>query len=176
VERIAAAVQDAPPRCGRTKVVAIDGRSGAGKSTVARGLGTRLTAPVLQMEGLYDGWDGLERGVARLAADVLAPLARGEAAHVPQWDWHAGAWGVPRRLPARPPVLVVEGVGAGAAAIAPYASVVVWVEAPDATRRERAIARDGETYEPFWATWAQQERALLARDDIRARADLVIEM
>jgi para-aminobenzoate synthetase len=170
------ALAAAPSRCGTTRVIAIDGRSGAGKSTLARAVGTRLGAPVLQLEGLYDGWDGLERGVARLASDVLAPLARGEAVEVPQWDWHAEAWGAPRRLPARLPALVVEGVGAAAMEAAPFASLVVWVEAPDAVRQERAIARDGDTYKPFWDTWARQEQALLERDDIRSRADLVIEL
>jgi len=176
VERVVAALAAAPARCGTTKVVVLDGRSGAGKSTLARALGTRLSAPVLQLEGLYDGWDGLARGVARLASDVLAPLARGEDAHVPQWDWHAEAWGAPRRLPARLPLLVVEGVGAGAVDAARFASVLVWVQAPDDVRHERAIARDGDAYTPFWDAWADQERQLLARDDIRSRADMVIEM
>lgn len=175
-DRVVAALGDAPPRCGQTKVVAVDGRSGAGKSTLARALGQRLDAPVLQLEGLYDGWDGLERGVARLASDVLAPLARGEEAQVPQWDWHADAWDTPRRLPAGLPVLVVEGVGAGAAAPARHASVVVWVDTPDGVRRDRALTRDGATYEPFWETWARQEEQLLRDDDIRSRADLIVQM
>jgi hypothetical protein len=176
VQRVLRAFADAPSRCGATRVVAIDGRSGAGKSTLARAVGSHLGAPVLQLEGLYDGWDGLERGVARLAADVLAPLARGEAVAVPQWDWHAARWGEPRRLPAHLPALVVEGVGAGAAPAAPFASVVVWVQAPDAVRHERAIARDGDTYKPHWDAWAEQEERLLHHDDIRSRADLVIEL
>ena len=177
VERVAAAVQAAPARCGPTRVVGVDGRSGAGKSTFARALAERLDgAPVLQLEGIYDGWDGLQRGIDRLAAEVLTPLAAGRDAAVPQWDWAAQAWGTPRPVAARAPVLVLEGVGAGALAVAPFLSVSVWLEVPDAVRRDRALARDGETYRPFWETWAAQEAALLARDDIRWRADVVIEM
>jgi hypothetical protein len=176
LQRVVAALDAAPPRCGTTRVVAVDGRSGAGKSTFARVVAEALDAPVVPLEGLYDGWDGLERGVQRLADDVLAPLARGEDALVPRWDWEAKGWAEPRRLPARPPVLVLEGVGAGALPVAPFLSVLVWIEVPDALRRDRALTRDGDTYAPFWDAWAAQEAALLAGDDIRSRADVVIEM
>jgi hypothetical protein len=71
-------------------------------------------------------------------------------------------------------VLVVEGVGAGAARVAPYLSVLVWLELPDAVRKARALERDGEKYRPFWGLWAAQEQALLAREDIPGRADVLV--
>ena len=71
------ALRAAPPRAGATRVLAIDGRSGAGKSTLARALAGELGAPLVALEDLYGGWDGLERGVELLREAVLEPLAQG---------------------------------------------------------------------------------------------------
>ena len=73
-------------------VIAIDGRSGAGKTSLASGLGSALGAPVVTLEDLYGGWDGLERGIDLLVSEVLEPLGAGVAARVPRYDWVTAAW------------------------------------------------------------------------------------
>ena len=64
------------------------------------------------MDELYPGWDGLAAGVARLRAEVVAPLAAGRPAGYRRWDWARDTYGEHRDL-GTPPLLVVEGVGAG---------------------------------------------------------------
>ena len=151
-------------------VLAIDGRSGAGKSTLAGALG----ATVVSLEDLYGGWDGLRPGIDRLVRDVLEPLRAGRTALVPRYDWHAQRWGAPWPL-ARPPLLVVEGVGAGALAAAPYLSALVWVEASAPARRARALARDGAVYDDArWAQWALAEDEYVASDRPMERADVTV--
>ena len=156
-----------------TYVVAIDGRSGSGKTVLAAGLGAELGAPVVSLEDLYGGWDGLERGIDLLVADVLAPLRAGTAARVPRYDWAARAWATPWVLEP-PEIAVVEGVGAGARRAAAYAGTLIWLEEPAAVRKRRALDRDGAAYAPYWDMWAAQEDALLAREHTRDRADLVV--
>jgi para-aminobenzoate synthetase len=133
-----------PARAGKTRVIAIDGRSGAGKSSLDL-----------------------------LVSEVLEPLRAGKAARVPRYDWVARAWGTPWVLEP-PEVLIVEGVGAGARRAAGYASMLIWIEEPAAVRKKRALDRDGETFLPYWDMWAAQEDAMLMRDHTPARADLVI--
>ena len=70
----------ASPRTGATCVLAIDGRSGAGKSTLAQALALALDAPIVALEDLYGGWDGLEGGVSLLLEAVLKPFASGSVA------------------------------------------------------------------------------------------------
>ena len=171
----ATAVRRAAPRNGRTRVVAIDGRSGAGKTSLAAGLRAELGAPVVALEDLYGGWDGLERGIDLLVSEVLEPLSAGRAARVPRYDWVAAAWGTPWVLEP-PEVLIVEGVGAGARRAAAYESVLAWMEAPQSVRKKRALDRDGETFAPHWDMWAAQEDAMLARERTPERADLVIDL
>lgn len=154
-------------------MVAIDGPSGAGKTTLAQDVVALLGCPVVHMDDLYPGWDGLREGVALLVSEVLEPLAAGRAARYRVWDWAGRRRGETRVL-GTPPVLVVEGCGASVGEAARYAAVRVWVDAPQEVRRARGLARDGEAYRPFWERWAAQEEALFAADATRARADLVV--
>jgi uridine kinase len=160
------------PRAGRTRVIAVDGRSGAGKTSFAAALQAALDAPVVTLEDLYGGWDGLERGVDVLVSKVFEPLAAGRAALVPRYDWVAGGWDTPWTLEP-PEVLIVEGVGAGARRAAAYESVLVWMEEPAPVRKKRALDRDGDTFAPYWDAWAAQEDAMLARERTPDRADIV---
>lgn len=162
------------PAAGRTRVVAVDGRSGSGKTSLAVELSGALNAPVVAVEDLYGGWDGLERGIDVLVSAVLEPLAAGRAALVPRYDWIAAAWDAPWTLEP-PEVLMVEGAGAGARRAAAYHSVLVWMEAPAPVRKKRALDRDGETFAPFWDAWAAQEDAMLARERTPQRADIRID-
>ena len=173
-ETVAEAARQAAPRCGRTRILAVDGRSGAGKTSLAAGLRAALGAPVVALEELYGGWDGLDRGIDLLVSEVLEPLSTGRAARVPRYDWAAAAWGTPWVL--EPPgLLIVEGVGAGARRAAAYASVLVWMEAPESVRKKRALDRDGETFAPHWNAWAAREDAMLAREHTPDRADFLID-
>ena len=171
---IGAAVQAAAARAGRTRVVAIDGRSGAGKTLLASQLRTRLGAPVVSLEDLYGGWDGLEHGIDLLVSEVLVPFADERAAWVPRYDWITREWAEPVLLEP-PELLIVEGAGAGARRAAAFESLVVWLEVASSVRKKRTLDRDGDTFAPYWDMWAAQEDAMLARERTPERADVVID-
>ncbi|PJJ71879.1 hypothetical protein CLV46_1433 [Diaminobutyricimonas aerilata] len=155
----------------RGPVLLIDGRSGAGKSDLARLVTGRVPgAQLVRLDDVYPGWDGLAAGSAHVVAHVLDPVAPGWRA----WDWAAereGPWGP--LDPARP--LIVEGCGAASAAARQRAHLTVWVELDAGTRRRRALERDGDAYAPHWERWARQEDAFLAAEHPREGADLVVD-
>ena len=156
-------------------IIAIDGRSGAGKTTLAIELAARLRehhkVSLFHLEDIYPGWNGLAAGIERYVSTVLAPLHRGDPAEWVSWDWTAHYDGETRTTqPAE--IVLVEGVGAAAEAARPFLAAVVWADSPEHDRRSRALARDGESYEPYWDEWAAQEQAWLAGDDVPARADV----
>ena len=163
------------PRCGPVRLVAVDGPSGSGKSVVGAAIGQVLACPVIHMDDIYPGWDGLADAVPLVTTQVLEPLARGEAAAYRRWDWVHNRWsGRTVRLPPAP-TLVLEGVGSSVLPAGDYAAVCVWVEASRSVRFARGIHRDGEAYRPHWERWAAQEEALFAADRTRDRADVVLD-
>ncbi len=164
LSRIFAAAGDDRP------VVLIDGRSGSGKSTVARRLvaGWPGGAQLVRLDDLYPGWDGLELGSAQVAETVLAPVNPGWRA----WDWGAGRPGEWHPVDPTTP-LVIEGSGALSRRNRELATFGIWVELDDDTRKKRALERDGATYAPHWDRWAAQEEAFLLRENPRTLADIV---
>jgi len=170
-----ATISESQPRCGATRVIAIDGPSGAGKTDFTAALAGQLpSAQVLHMDDLYPGWDGLEQAVADLHDRVLAPLARGEPAAYRRWSWVRGRYAGWHDVAATD-LLIVEGVGAGAGPGADLESGLIWLEADREVRLRRAIDRDGELYRPHWQRWAAREEALFALDRTRSRAAVILD-
>jgi uridine kinase len=174
LDDLVARVRKAPARAGSTRVLAIDGPGGSGKSTLAARLASLLSAPVVHMDDLYPGWDGLPAAPPLLHDWVLDPLAHGRPVRYQRYDWSFGAYGDWVDVPSTE-VLVVEGCGCGSRIIAPYLSMLLWVEAPRAIRVARGIERDGEAHRPLWERWARQEDALFTVENTRERADYRID-
>ena len=159
-------------------LIAVDGRSGAGKTTLAVELATLLrehhTVSLFHLEDIYPGWDGLAEGLERYVRTVLTPLAAGQPARWTAWDWSANDDGAARLMqPAD--IVVVEGVGAACAAARDLLDVVIWIDADNDLRRTSALARDGDTYAPFWQRWSDQEDRWLASDRPSEHADLLVQ-
>jgi hypothetical protein len=154
-------------------VVLIDGRSGSGKTSLARALVARWPlrgrVQLVALDSLYPGWDGLADGAEAARDLILRPHARGLIGVWERWDWEASA---PAEAHAVDPSLplIVEGSGLLTAATARLGDVRVWLESPPQSRMRRALQRDGETYRPLWARWAEQEERHLALDEPTRRA------
>jgi len=171
--RVLRAALDRPPTLGAGRLVCIDGLAGSGKTTLARALAAQAPeALVLGTDEMLEGWRGLP-GLGRSVEALLRPLAAGRPGHWRRWDWYADAWAETRTVEPGP-LLVLEGVGSAAAAYDELITLLVWVEADRDVRLARWLARDGEAMRPHWDTWLADEEALHAREDTRARADLVL--
>ncbi|MFJ2956281.1 uridine kinase [Streptomyces sp. NPDC087270] len=170
---MAAGMGGLAPSCGRTRLIAVDGHAGAGKTTLARHLAAALGgSPVVHTDDLatheqpFD-WTG------RLAAQVLGPLGAGRGAVHEVYDWHARRFAGEQTVDAAPCV-VLEGVGTGRAALRPHLALVLWLEVGPAEARRRGLRRDGPELTPFWTGWTAAEDAHFAADPTRPYADLLV--
>jgi uridine kinase len=152
-----------PPR------ILIDGRSGSGKTEFARTLAAGLPgAQLVRLDDLYPGWGGLEGGSIAVHTDVLSHF------RWRRFDWATDSLAEWHELdPALP--IVVEGCGALSAANRALATLGLWVELDEATRKRRALLRDGDSYAPHWDDWAAQEDVFIARERPRERADAIVD-
>lgn len=149
-------------------VTLIDGRSGSGKSELATLIARGIPgAQVLRLDDLYPGWDGLDAASEAVPAILASGVWRA-------WDWAAAAPGEVHHLDLSAPI-IVEGVGALSRASRPLAHTALWLTTDDATRKDRALARDGDTFAPHWDRWAAQEESFIAREEPASLADVVIQ-
>lgn len=167
-----------PRTLGRSRFLCIDGRAGAGKTSLGSAVETAAaehgTVRLVHMDDIYEGWSGLDKALPRVADDLVAPLREGRPGRYQRYDWSAGSradWHVVE--PAD--LLVLEGVGSGAAAYADVITTLAWVEAPRPLRIERGIERDGADVLPDWMAWMDAEDSMFARERTRERADVVVD-
>jgi hypothetical protein len=162
---------------GKTRLVAVDGRGGAGKSTVARGLAAACGgAPIVRVDDfLY--WRDIEGWWPRLEHEALRPLLAGRAARYRVRDWAGdplgqGLNGWTEVPPAD--IVIVEGIGSSRRAISGDLALALWVETPREERLRRGIARDGEERRGLWLEYMALEDEFFRRDGAPERADYVI--
>lgn len=114
-------------------VVLIDGRSGAGKTTLANTLICHHADwQLVHADDLYPGWSGLSA-----VWDLRDLVAR---RRYRRWDWYQNRFDDEVILNANRP-LVIEGCGVLTPTNAPLASLRVWCEVSAPLRRHRALAR-----------------------------------
>ena len=149
-------------------LVGIGGHGAAGKTTLAR------MVPGAQIVSTDEFWDGEGFDLDRLEREVVAPLARGDAATFASYDWAARETRGSRTVEPTG-VVIVEGVCALHRKLRDAYAVRVWVEASYDVRLARAIARDGEAARQTWVdVWMPSEDRYVERDDPVGCADLVI--
>ncbi|WP_036421763.1 MULTISPECIES: aminobenzoate synthetase [unclassified Mycobacterium] len=160
-------------RLDEAATVLVDGRSGSGKSTLAMQLhDVWADSVVVRLDDIYPGWDGLFWAADHVHQSLLAPRAAGEAGRWRSWDWSGACPGDWHRVD-RGQRLVIEGIGALTPATRALADLGIWVDADDATRKRRALRRDGDLYRPHWDRWAAQEEDFVARHRPKECADLI---
>ena len=185
VARIAAA----PAGGGPVRRVCVDGPAGSGKTTLARALADALSDPdgpgldvrVVHGDEVYEGWPVVAGAADRVAAFallaqrldawLLTPWASGSTATQPVWDWHAGEWGEPVEVPAAG-VVVLDGVGLASRSLRERAALSIWVEAAEAVRLDRVLARDGESLRAEMLGWQADEQRWFALDGTRRGCDV----
>lgn len=166
-------------------LVAVDGMSAAGKSTLAaRVVDALADAALVHGDDFYRVMDNDDRFALtpedgynqdfdwqRLRHQVLEPLRAGRTASYQRYDWSTGQLGEWAEVGAVSTV-VIEGVYVSRAELRSQFDLVVWVETSAATRARRQAKRDDT---PSWVDrWDAAERHYIDRYAPAALADLVV--
>lgn len=160
----------------RTSVVAVDGHSSSGKSSLGRRLQAALpSAGLLHTDDLawHHGvfsWDTL------LVGEVLPVVLSGAPLRYRPPAWVERGRDGEVALPGGLAVLIVEGVGASQASVRQELDVAVWVETREPTRLARDAVRvaAGETSPADYLSWMAEENAHMIVDQPWLSADMVV--
>lgn len=155
-------------------VVAVDGRSASGKSTLAAALAQESGWCVVATDDLawwhsFFDWTDLLR-------EVLEPERRGEAVAVTPPAWRERGRDGAVQIPAGVAAVVVEGVGSSREVVRDLLDVAIWVHAPLAQveAREQERIATGHVTASLAQEWMTAELPFLADDRPWRRADLVV--
>lgn len=179
---LAAGVRQAADARGHA-LVAIDGRSLAGKTKLATDLLPHLghTASILAVDSYFEPLDPPSTPVLarrwRLRADALrtalADLKAGRKVHHRPYDWDNDRV-LPETIIA-PGLVLAEGLGALKRELRAFYDFSIWVEGRHATRLDRLVARDGSRYLELWTgQWLPLEEDYVAAEEPWRAADLIV--
>jgi hypothetical protein len=162
----------------RGVVLAVDGRSSSGKTTLAALMqGTVAGAAVVHTDDI--AWWHSRFGWADLLIDaILLPIHRGEQVSFrpPRWAEHGRGGSID--VPASCPLLIIEGVGAGRREAAHLVDVLIWVQSDQRKAERRSLARVGQPGGPRTVRdlceWMAEEEPFLADQKPWERAELIV--
>ncbi len=160
------------------RLIAIDGRAGAGKSRFASALIPYCGDVALVRVDDFLWWGDIETWWPRLREEALEPLLAGRAAQFRARDWDNDPLGraVGGNVVIEPAeTVIIEGVTSSRRDLADRLDLAFWVEAPQDTRLRRGLERDGEDMRGRWQDWMVREDEFFASDGAQSRADYVID-
>ncbi len=170
---VAGARSSVAPTGMSTRVVAVDGPGGAGKSTFAARLATALGEVQIIHTDDFAAWDNPVDWWPALLDQALIPLSRGESC-----TYQPTTWGddVRPSVTIRPDEFVVlEGVTASRRAFRPYIAYTIWIDTPRDLRLQRGLERDGEGALGPWERWMTAEDAFIADERPLEQVDLIVK-
>jgi hypothetical protein len=162
----------------RPVVVAIDGRSNAGKTTLAAGICRAVpgsvvihTDDIAWMHSRF-GWDDL------LIGGILEPVRQGRALSYRPPRWVEQGREGSLEVPAGCPLLVIEGDGAGRREVAGLIDFLIWVQSDEREAERRVLDRIGKPNEAptlgHHREWMAEERPFNAAQRTWERADAIV--
>ena len=161
-------------------ICAIDGKCGAGKTSLARMLASVFDASVIHMDDFYvpfrertpaftsvPGWNV---DLPRFREEVLVPLAQHRAFSYRHYDPRSDSFTAEVSVPAAD-VYIIEGSYCLRPDLVPHWDLTCFVDLPDDLQQERILRRNGpEILKMFNNQWIPNERVYHAAYDIPEKA------
>jgi uridine kinase len=167
--------------------VAIDGRCGSGKTTLAHKLQSELGCAVVSMDDFFLRLEqrtkeryetpGGNVDYERFREEVADPLLRGERASYRPFDCRTFTLGKPVILPEHP-ILLVEGTYSSHPALWDFYHLHIFLSVSPEEQKKRILAREGEKkWKMFESKWIPLEELYFSachaeeRSELRIRTD-----
>ena len=166
-------------------VLALDGRCGAGKTTLAAALARQFPdSSTLHTDDFYlppaqraRGWEKTpcaNMDLARLRDGALRPAYEGQTVAYRAYSCREGTY-IPARQLAAQPLVLLEGSYSHHPLLAGCETLRVFLTCSKAEQTRRLQAREGERFANFAARWIPLEEAYFAQYHIEETADFVVD-
>jgi hypothetical protein len=162
----------------RPVVLAVDGRSSSGKTTVAARLQDVVAGSAVVHTDDIAWWHSRFGWADLLIGGILAPARAGRSVSYrpPRWDERQRPGAI--AVSADCPLLIIEGVGAARREIAHLTDAAIWVQADERETERRNLVRlgqpDGSPTVQHLRDWMAEEIPFLAGQRPWARAGIIV--
>ena len=156
-------------------LIAIDGRAGAGKTTLAASFFDELsvdkTVEVIHMDDLYDGWENAlgERLTQTLESIVKSHQSK-VAFEIDIFNWQSMSFDS-KRVIYPVDILILEGVGAGQKVVRDAGATLHWLDIDAEVGIQRVLNRDGNQIASQMKQWQIAQEIHFLRDKTRENAE-----
>ena len=166
-------------------VLALDGRCGSGKTTLANTLARQFPAStILHTDDFYlptadrvPGWEQIpcaNMNLARLRDEALRPAYEGQPVPYRAYSCREGRCLPVQQLSAQP-LVILEGSYSHHPLLAGYETLRVFVTCSKPEQTRRLQAREGARCADFAARWIPLEEAYFAQYNVEVKADFAID-
>lgn len=149
-------------------VLAIDGKSGAGKSTFSQKLAQNLSVIVVNCDDFYSGppkkgdelsWNSLSVqkkynqviDYKKIKKQVLKPLLKNKTAAYYPFNFKKGYGLSSKKIILKPqPVIILDGIYSARPELSSLVDLSVLVTYPEKPRRQRLLKREGKKFMSQW--------------------------
>lgn len=156
-------------------LIAIDGRAGAGKTTLAASFYEELSADktvaVIHMDDLYNGWENaLSERLTQTLESIVKSHQSKVAFEIDIFNWQSMSFDSKRVI--HPiDVLILEGVGAGQKVVRDAGATLYWLDIDAEVGIQRVLNRDGNQIASQMKQWQIAQEIHFLRDKTRENAE-----
>ncbi|GBL31537.1 hypothetical protein EMGBS11_05220 [Actinomycetota bacterium] len=156
-------------------LIAIDGRAGAGKTTLAARLFEELsldkTVEVIHMDDLYNGWEkALDEGLTKTLKSIVKSHHNKVAFEIEIFNWHSMSFDS-KEVINPVDILILEGVGAGQKVVRDAGATLYWLDIDAEVGIQRVLNRDGNQIASQMKQWQISQETHFMRDKTRENAE-----
>ena len=156
-------------------LIAIDGRAGAGKTTLAARFFDELsvdkTVEVIHMDDLYDGWENaLDEGLTKTLESIVNAHNNNVSIKIDIFNWESMSFDS-KRVINPVDLLILEGVGAGQKVVRDAGATLYWLDIDAEVGIQRVLNRDGNQSASQMKQWQISQEIHFIRDKTRENAE-----
>ncbi len=156
-------------------LIAIDGRAGAGKTTLAahffEELSADKTVEVIHMDDLYNGWDNaLSNPLSEILDRISTAHIAGREFVIKIFNWHTMEFDR-QEIVTPTDYLIIEGVGAAQQIVRETGATTYWLDIEPEVGLQRVLDRDGAHIEGQMRQWQVDQDKHFARDETRENCE-----
>jgi uridine kinase len=156
-------------------LIAIDGRAGAGKTTLAARFFDELavdkSVEVIHMDDLYDGWENaLNERLTQTLESIVNAHHNKAGFEIDIFNWQSMFFD--SKIEINPvDILILEGVGAGQKVVRDAGATLYWLDIDADVGIQRVLNRDGNQIASQMKQWQIAQEIHFTRDKTRENAE-----